>query len=71
MKKLSLLFLAMVASFALQAQWTDNPAQNSIIAINDTTQSITVTDIRTMTDAVTNDTYVQWLSMGGGNGFAP
>lgn len=61
----------MVATFALQAQWTDNPAQNSIIAVNDTTQSITVTDIRTMTDAVTNDTYVQWLSMGGGNGFAP
>ena len=71
MKKVSLLFMAMVAAFALQAQWTDNPAQNSIIAINDTTQSITVSGIHTMTDAVTNDTYVQWLSMGGGNGFAP
>lgn len=71
MKKLSLLFMAMMTSFALQAQWTDNPAQNSIIAITDTTNSATVGSVYTITDAVTNDTYVQWLSMGGGNGFAP
>lgn len=73
MKKLSLLLLAMVASFALQAQWTDNPAQNSIIAINDTTHHATVGSVYTITDAVTNDTYVQWNSgfNGAGNGFSP
>ena len=71
MKKLSLLFMAMVASFALQAQWTDNPAQNSIIAVNDTTQDHVVAGIYTMTDAVTNDTYVQWESFSHDNGMAP
>ena len=63
--------MTMVAAFALQAQWTDNPAQNSIIAINDTTQSITLSGIHTMTDAVTNDTYVQWLSLGGRQRLCP
>ena len=73
MKKLSLLLLAMVASFALQAQWTDNPAQNSIIAISDTTHYATVGSVNTITDAVTNDTYVQWnsTSQSPGNGFSP
>ena len=73
MKKLSLLLLAMVAAFALQAQWTDNPAQNSIIAINDTTHHATVGSVNTITDAVTNDTYVQWnsTSQSPGNGFSP
>lgn len=73
MRKLSLLFMAMMASFALQAQWTDNPAQNSIIAISDTTHYATVGSVNTITDAVTNDTYVQWnsTSQSPGNGFSP
>lgn len=73
MKQLSLLFMAMVVAFALQAQWTDNPAQNTLIAIGDTTQQATVGGPSTITDAVTNDTYIQWGSVynGTGNGYAP
>lgn len=70
MKKLSLLFMAMVASFALQAQWTDDPVNNSIIAIGDTTHEAIVGEIITITDVVTNDTYVQWGHLAD-NGFVP
>lgn len=69
MKKLSLLLLAMVASFVLQAQWTDNPATNN--RISNFENQTTPGEFSIMTDAVTNDTYVQWNSLGGGNGVAP
>lgn len=62
--------MAMVASFALQAQWTDDPVNNNIIAVGDTTENHVVGGIITITDAVTNDTYVQWLCHGE-NGDAP
>lgn len=73
MKKLSLLFMAMVASFALQAQWTDDPAQNTFIANGSPIDTVIISGTATTTDAVTNDTYVQWCSGGkfAANGHAP
>ncbi|MBO7074094.1 MAG: T9SS type A sorting domain-containing protein [Bacteroidales bacterium] len=69
MRKLSLLFMAMVVAFALQAQWTDNPATNNRIS---NFENLTVPGgFLIMTDAVTNDTYVKWNSLGGSNGMAP
>lgn len=59
----------MVASFVLQAQWTDNPATNNRIS---NFENLTIPGaFSILTDAVTNDTYVQWNSLEGGNGVAP
>ncbi|MBO7083369.1 MAG: T9SS type A sorting domain-containing protein [Bacteroidales bacterium] len=70
MKQLSLLFMAMVASFTLQAQWTDNPANNNLIG--DHVSSSTISgEILTVTDVETNDTYFHWGSLQRGNGYAP
>ena len=73
MRKLSLLFMAMVASFALQAQWTNDASTNTFIADASPVDSIHVGEIHVMTDAETNDTYVQWTSGGmyASNGHAP
>jgi hypothetical protein len=69
MRKLSLLFMAMVASFALQAQWTDNPATNNLIG-NHENNSISG-GIIIVTDVETNDTYFHWGSLARTNGFIP
>ena len=60
MKKLSLLFLAMVAAFALQAQWTNDPANNNFIASALQTDTTVAGGIHLETDLVTGDTYVMW-----------
>jgi len=66
MKKLSLLFLVLAASFMLQAQWVDDPASNTFLA----TCSADAGEIYTSTDLVSGDTYVQWTT-GSNNGWAP
>ena len=65
MKKLILL-MAFVASFTLQAQWVDDPVNNTFIA----NCSADAGEIYTSTDPVSGDTYVQW-TQGASNGWAP
>lgn len=66
MKKYLFLFMTLVASFTLQAQWVDDPATNNFIANCDNDDG----EIYTATNPVTGDTYVQWVS-GASNGWAP
>jgi hypothetical protein len=66
MKQLNLLILALAASFALQAQWVDDPATNNFIANCGNDDG----EIYTATNPVTGDTYIQWVS-GAPNGWAP
>ena len=66
MKKLSLLFLAIAATFTLQAQWVDDPINNNFIA----NCSAEAGEIYTATDPVSGDTYVQW-TQGASNGWTP
>ena len=68
MKRLSLLFLAMVASFALQAQWTNDPSTNNLIGNHQSTV-ITSGEILTVTDVETNDTYFHWGVFKNENGY--
>ena len=66
MKKRLLILLALTASFAVQAQWVNDPATNSLLA----NASSFGGEIILSTNAVTGDTYVQWNS-GGSNGWGP
>ena len=66
MKKHLLLILALASFVTLQAQWTDNPAQNTFLANCSTDAG----EIYTATDPVTGYTYVQWSQMRS-NGWAP
>ncbi len=65
MKKLFFL-LALTASFALQAQWVDDPVNNTFIA----NSSDDAGEVYLATDEVSGDTYVQWAQMRS-NGWAP
>ena len=66
MKKRLLILLALTASFAVQAQWVNDPAANSLLA----NASSFGGEIILSTNAATGDTYVQWNS-GGSNGWGP
>ena len=66
MKKHLLLFLALTATIALQAQWVDDPAHNSLLANSSSFGG----EIYLSTNDVTGDTYVQW-NFGGSNGWGP
>ena len=66
MKKRLLILLALTASFAVQAQWVNDPATNSLLA----NASSFGGEIILSTNAATGDTYVQWNS-GGSNGWGP
>ncbi len=66
MKKHLLLILALASFVTLQAQWTDNAAQNTFLA----NCSADAGEIYTATDPVTGYTYVQWSQMRS-NGWAP
>ena len=66
MKKLSLLFLAIAATFTLQAQWVDDPARNTFIANSESFGM----GIIMATNEGTGDTYLQWTSSGS-NGCSP
>lgn len=66
MKKHLFLLMALAASFALQAQWTDDALHNNFLA----NCSADAGEIYTSTDPVSGDTYVQWTT-GSSNGWAP
>ena len=66
MKKLSFLILAMAATFALQAQWVDDPTTNTFIANCGNDDG----EIYLSTCPATGDTYVQWEGFGT-NGWSP
>lgn len=66
MKKRLLILLALTASFAVKAQWVNDPATNSLLA----NASSFGGEIILSTNAATGDTYVQWNS-GGSNGWGP
>lgn len=66
MKKRLLILLALTASFAVKAQWVNDPATNSLLA----NASSYGGEIILSTNAATGDTYVQWNS-GGSNGWGP
>ncbi len=67
MKKLFTLIIALVAFATLQAQWVDNPATNTFLA----NTSADAGEIYTVTNPITGDTYMQWCSFVGGNGWSP
>ena len=60
------MMLALAAFATLQAQWTDNAAQNTFIA----NCSSDAGEVYTATDPVSGDTYVQWTT-GSSNGWSP
>ena len=67
MKKSLLLLMAMAISMALHAQWTNNALANTFIA----NTSADAGEIYISTDEVSGDTYLQWTSFVGGNGWSP
>lgn len=66
MKKTTLLLLALAAFVSLQAQWVDDPANNTFIV----NCSADAGEVYTSTDPVSGDTYVQWTH-GSSNGWSP
>lgn len=66
MKKLVLLLAGLFAFTALHAQWVDDPTSNTFIANAESY----ATDIHLVTDEITGDTYLQWVSSGS-NGYSP
>ena len=67
MKKLTLLLLTLLAFVTAQAQWINNPAQNTFLA----NTSADAGEIYLATNTNTGDTYFQWCSFVGGNGWSP
>ena len=65
MKKLFILVFSL-AALTLQAQWVNDPANNTLIA----NASSYGGEVYLSTNEVTGDTYVQWCS-GGSNGWGP
>ena len=65
MKKLSLFFLAMAASFAMQAQWVNDPMTNTLIANCENSAAELL-----VAPSPDCGTFVQWLSMSP-NGWSP
>ena len=67
MKKLTTLIIALAAFVTAQAQWVNNPTTNTFLA----NTSSDAGEIYTATNHNTGDTYVQWSSFVGGNGWSP
>ena len=67
MKKLLLLLTSLFAFIALEAQWVNNPASNTLVA----NSSADAGEIYLATNTNTGDTYMQWCSFVGGNGWSP
>ena len=67
MKKLILLFAGLFVFTTLHAQWVNDPTQNTYIA-NSTADA---SEIYLATNTITGDTYLQWCSFAGGNGWSP
>lgn len=66
MKKLTLFLMALATTFALHAQWVDDPATNTFIV----NASDDATEIYLSSNDNTGDTYVQWLCFAS-NGWSP
>ena len=66
MKKTLLLCFALLAVIGLKAQWVNNPVNNTFLA--NTSSDAGEIYLSTTDDG---DTYVQWSSFVGGNGWAP
>lgn len=67
MKKLLLLLTGLLLFTTLHAQWVNDPTQNTYIA----NTSADAGEIYLATNTLTGDTYVQWCSFVGGNGWSP
>ena len=67
MKKLILLFAGLLTYTVLQAQWVNDPVNNTFIA----NTSADAGEIYLATNPNTGDTYMQWSSFVGGNGWHP
>lgn len=67
MKKLIFIIIALVATFAVKAQWVNDPVNNTFIV----NTSADAGEIYMTTNQNTGDTYVQWMSFVGGNGWSP
>ena len=67
MKKLFFTILALAVLISVKAQWVDNPSTNTFLA----NTSADAGEIYTATNHNTGDTYVQWSSFVGGNGWHP
>lgn len=67
MKKLSLIIIALAVTFTVKAQWVNDPSTNTFIA----NTSADAGEIYLATNTNTGDTYVQWMSFVGGNGWSP
>ena len=67
MKKLYLFIIALAIFVSAKAQWGDNPSVNTFLA----NTSADAGEIYTATNHNTGDTYVQWSSFVGGNGWHP
>ena len=67
MKKLLLSIIALVATFAVKAQWVNDPVNNTFIV----NTSADAGEIYLSTNQNTGDTYMQWMSFVGGNGWSP
>lgn len=66
MKKTLILILALTAFFTVQAQWVNNPVNNTFLA----NTSADAGEIYLATDPVSGDTYAQW-SQFASNGWVP
>lgn len=67
MKKLYILIIALAFIIDANAQWGNNPATNTYIA----NTSADAGEIYLAYNSNTGDTYVQWCSFVGGNGWSP
>ena len=67
MKRQLVLVLALLTFGIMQAQWVNDPVNNTFIA----NTSADAGEIYTATNPNTGDTYVQWSSFVGGNGWHP
>lgn len=67
MKRLFIMLFVVLTVNALHAQWVDDPTTNTFLANTSTDAG----EIYTATNSVTGDTYVQWMSFVGGNGWSP
>lgn len=59
--------MALLIMSAMQAQWVNNPVSNTFLA----NTSADAGEIYISTDEVSGDTYLQWTSFVGGNGWSP
>lgn len=67
MKKLIFIIIALAATFTVKAQWVNDPTNNTFIA----NTSADAGEIYLSTNQNTGDTYMQWMSFVGGNGWSP